>query len=110
MRNLKHLESHRQEFEVPALIGASYYEFKSPVKGILRVIASKEAGFEHVSVSLFNRCPVWDEMCFIKNLFFEDEEECIQYHPKKSEYVNLHPHCLHIYRPVDFEYPRPEFA
>ena len=33
--------------------------------------------------------------------FFEDEEEVIQYHPKKSQYVNLHENCLHMWRPVN---------
>jgi hypothetical protein len=35
----------------------------------LRVIASDGEGWEHVSVSLANRCPTWDEMCFIKGVF-----------------------------------------
>lgn len=26
------------------------------------------------------------------------EEECVQFHSKESEYVNLHPHCLHMWR------------
>ena len=62
---------------------------------------------DHVSVSLLTvdeehmieRCPKWNEMCFIKDLFFEDEEEVYQIHPKKSEYVNLHPYTLHMWRP-----------
>lgn len=35
----------------------------------LRVIASDGQGWEHVSVSLPNRCPNWREMCFIKDVF-----------------------------------------
>jgi hypothetical protein len=35
----------------------------------LFVIASNGMGWEHVSVSLPNRCPNWREMCFIKNLW-----------------------------------------
>jgi hypothetical protein len=38
-------------------------------------------------------------MCFIKDLFFKDEEEVIQFHPKKSEYVNIHPYVLYMWRP-----------
>ena len=71
------------------------------------VIASVDGDWDHVSVSLITvdcrhqlkRCPKWDEMCFIKNLFFEEEEETIQFHPKKSEYVNLNPYVLHMWRP-----------
>ena len=35
------------------------------------------------------------------------EEICVEYHPKKSEYVNNHPYCLHIWKPIDVELPTP---
>lgn len=41
------------------------------------------------------------EMCAIKDMFFEPEEECVQFHPKKSSYVNIAQNCLHIWWPVD---------
>ena len=71
-----------------------------------QVIASVDGDWDHVSVSLITalgtdflkRCPKWNEMCFIKDLFFEDEEEVIQFHPKKSEYVNIHPYVLHLWK------------
>ena len=37
-------------------------------------------------------------MCAIKDMFFEPEEECVQFHPKK---INIAQNCLHIWRPVD---------
>ncbi len=52
---------------------------------------------EHVSMSFPDRDPTWSEMCVLKDVFWEDEEECYQIHPKKSEYVNIHEHCLHIW-------------
>lgn len=61
--------------------------------------SSDEGGLEHVSVSLRDRTPTWEEMCVVKDIFWKDEERCIQIHPKKSEYVNIHSHCLHIWRP-----------
>lgn len=54
--------------------------------------------WEHVSVALPSRDPTWVEMCEVKRMFFYPEEECVQFHPKESEYVNLHPHCLHMWR------------
>jgi hypothetical protein len=67
---------------------------------LLRVIFSDELGWDHVSVSLDqHRCPTWDEMCWIKEQFFEEEEFAIQFHPRKSEYVNKHEHVLHLWRP-----------
>lgn len=65
----------------------------------LNVVASIDDGWEHVSVSLQHRQPTWDEMCFVKRKFWEDEEMIIQYHPKKSEYVNVHKYCLHLWKP-----------
>jgi hypothetical protein len=73
----------------------------------LRVIASAGEGWDHVSVSLHNRCPNWHEMAFIKGLFFDDEEAVVQFHPPKSQYVNFHPYCLHLWRPLDAALPLP---
>lgn len=65
------------------------------------------AGWEHVSVSLPHRCPTWDEMCYVKALFWEPRDAVVQIHPPESEYVNSHPYCLHLWRPVGGEFPRP---
>ena len=73
----------------------------------INTIASDGLEFEHVSVSVFNRCPTWQEMCFIKDLFWDPEDCCLQYHPPKSEYVNDHDFTLHIWRPIVVEIPRP---
>lgn len=54
--------------------------------------------WEHVSVSLPNRCPTWDEMCKVKDLFWGEDLTVVQYHPEKSQYINNHPHCLHLFR------------
>jgi hypothetical protein len=73
----------------------------------LRVIASDGQGWEHVLVSLPNRCPNWREMGYIKDLFWDPEDVIIQYHPAKSEYVNLHDNCLHLWAPTNSEIPTP---
>ena len=75
---------------------------KGKKKLIAKVIASDGAGWEHVSVSLNrDRCPLWEEMCKIKALFWGPEDVVVQYHPAESNYVNLHPYCLHLWRPND---------
>jgi len=56
-------------------------------------------GWEHVSVSLANRCPTWEEMCWVKAAFWPDEDAVIQFHPPLKEHVNAHPYCLHLWRP-----------
>lgn len=85
----------------------------------LRIIASdglsgdhSEAGggWEHVSVSTPKRCPTWEEMCWVKDLFWGEEESVMQLHPPRSEWVDNHPYCLHLWRPLDAEIPRPPQA
>ena len=58
-------------------------------------------------MSLRNRCPNWLEMCFAKGLFWEDEEAVMQLHPPKSDYVNCHPYCLHLWKPLETAIPLP---
>jgi len=71
------------------------------------VIASDEEGWEHVSVSLPTRCPTWEEMCKIKELFWAAENCVVQYHPPESNYVNNHRFCLHLWRPTAEPLPCP---
>lgn len=75
----------------------------------LYAIASSALGWEHVSISLPGKTltPSWDEMCFIKSQFWEEEDAVIQFHPPKSQYVNNHKYCLHLWRPVGKELPLP---
>ena len=73
-------------------------------------VYSNGGGWDHVSVSLQNRCPTWDEMCVIKDIFFEKDECCVEYHPVEKHYVNLHPYCLHIWRPQNIDLPTPPVA
>lgn len=63
--------------------------------------------WEHVSVSTKHRVPNWVEMCFVKDLFWDEEEAVMQLHPPKSDYVNHHPFCLHLWRPLNQTIPLP---
>lgn len=70
----------------------------------LRCIVSDGEGWDHVSVAVLihpkicPRCPTWAEMCWIKDKFFGEEEVVFQLHPAKSNYVNIHPFVLHLWR------------
>jgi len=74
------------------------------------------SGWEHVSAHVNERTskkrvrlstPTWDEMCFLKSMFWDDKECVIQFHPSKSEYVNCHEHTLHLWKPINQEFPIP---
>jgi hypothetical protein len=67
----------------------------------------KKFAWEHVSVSLLHRCPTWDEMSYIKEMFWRDDECVMQLHPPKAEHINVHPFCLHLWKPLLEEIPRP---
>lgn len=73
----------------------------------LTFVFSWGGGWEHLSVSTPNKIPSWEQMCRMKELFWEDEEACVEFHPRKSEYVNNHRYCLHIWRPINEELPTP---
>ena len=75
------------------------------------ILCSDGQGWEHVSVSKTKNgkivIPTWIEMCKIKNLFWDLTDTVIQYHPSKDNYVNRHPGCLHLWRQVGKEFPKP---
>lgn len=73
----------------------------------LRCIASDGLGWEHVSVSHPYRCPTWDEMCHVKDVFWDAEDCVVQYHPPRSDYEDFHPFVLHLWRPISADVPRP---
>lgn len=73
-----------------------------------RIVASYGIGWEHVSVSMSNgKPPNWSIMCAVKDLFWEEEDVVVQFHPRKSEYVNFHEGCLHLWRKVGEDFPTP---
>ncbi len=58
--------------------------------------------WEHVMFNGFwlNRCPTYEEMAHLKDIFWKENEIAIQVHPKKSEYVNNcgYEYNLHLWR------------
>lgn len=90
-----------------ATCGAFMVPSRLPSGPSLRVIAASDMGWEHVSVSTEKRCPTWEEMCRIKDLFWGPEDVVMQLHPARSEYVNRHPYCLHLWRPTGATIPTP---
>lgn len=115
MRNLHSLDRYRRaDPDVMRHYGwagddtCGVFEVPSPIDGgVLRVIASAGAGWDHVSVSRRNRCPNWPEMDHIKRLFFADDETVMQLHVPATDHISDHDNCLHLWRPHRAEIPRP---
>jgi hypothetical protein len=88
--------------------------FLIPYQGTVLTVISSDGSdmippwpWEHVSVSTPRRCPTWEEMVFIKDLFWRDDEIVFQLHPAKKDYVNCHPHTLHLWRHREQAPPMP---
>ena len=90
-----------------------WFEVNGPCKRRLLICAASGLGWDHVSVTIANdgdETPTWNEMCFVKDLFFAPEEPAFQYHPPHSTYVNISKGCLHLWRPQDKAIPMPPLA
>jgi hypothetical protein len=93
---------------------AGAFQLPSPIGDrVLIIIAGDGLGWEHVSIHAYNvkrkeaKTPTWEEMCHVKALFWDPEDWVVQYHPAESEYVNNHPHTLHLWRPTAATLPTP---
>lgn len=89
--------------------------FRLTIDGaLIRCIASDGGGWQHVSVSIeySAKPPAWAIMCKVRDLFWEDTDWVVQFHPPKAEYVNHHPGCLHLWKYTGggpFQMPTPHF-
>ena len=115
-QNLDEIEQYRFSWGVyQSKKGDRYGLFKIPFENRhLNIMVAPdflESGvktpWEHVSISLPNRCPNWKEMSYVKELFWDDEDIVVQFHPKKSEHVNMHDTCLHLWKWNEGEIPCP---
>lgn len=115
MRNLAGLNHHRVKTPEVLNYFGSYgdhtcgvFEIPIPRTGaVLKVVASSGDDWDHLSVSLPNRCPNWIEMEFAKRKFFNPEEVCMQLHVAEADHLSIHPHVLHIWRPQKKKIPLP---
>lgn len=106
MRNLRYVIAQRHpSFEVTA--GACVFLMRNPPGPSLRIIATTHGGWDHVSVSLPQRCPTWEELERVKRAFFEDHETAMQLHVPPADHINNSEFCLHLWRPRLLPIPRP---
>ncbi len=80
-------------------------------KGIAVIVGIElhdDKRWKHVSASHRMRVPKYQELCEIKTIFIGEDELALQVFPPKEEKVNFHPHCLHLFSPMD-ERPIPDF-
>lgn len=62
----------------------------------------------HVSFSRQDRIPDWNDLRLVKDTFIGRDRLAIQVLPPADEYVNIHPHVLHLWSCLDGR-PCPDF-
>lgn len=100
-------ELHRYAYDHPVLGPPIPWQGGAFRLGDLLVIASWVEGWDHVSVSRRDRCPTWEEMERVKRAFFRDDETAMQLHVPPRDHINIHPYCLHLWRPHGAPIPMP---
>jgi len=55
----------------------------------------------HVSMSYPNKLPGWNVVRMVKDRFIGRDKKAIQVFPADTEYVNIHPFCLHLWHCID---------
>ncbi len=63
--------------------------------------------WEHVSVSKPHRPPSWEEMDFVKRLFWFDDEVVMQLHINDQRKINHNEFTLHLWKPLGLAIPLP---
>lgn len=114
MRDLSTLDEHRRSdlelrnYGVRGNGGNGLFMLPSPEDAQpLRIIAATGGGWEHVSVSRDDRMPSWTEMDYVARTFWQPHETVVQFHVPRTDHVNVHPNCLHLWRPTGKPVPRP---
>lgn len=67
----------------------------------------------HLSIATYppgtGNIPSYHLLCEMKDLFIGPNRDAYMVFPRKSEHVNIHPECLHLWAPVGHK-PLPDFA
>ena len=96
-----------REAGTPGDVNGAYLLTSPDGLSFLQVIASDGDEWDHVSVSLRGRIPTYAEMRYVKGLFFKPSETVMELHVPESDHINVHPFCLHLWRPQKMAIPRP---
>ena len=84
---------------------------------LLACVVSDQEDWDHVSIHVetmrkkkqkwIQRTPTWDEIVFVKDMFFRPDEWEMQFLPGQKDYINDHNYTLHIWRPHNVLIPKP---
>lgn len=61
-------------------------------------LAENKGPLVHVSMSYPDKDPSWEEIKWVRSIFIPDWIDAMMVLPRKEDYVNLHPHCFHVWQ------------
>lgn len=95
---------------VSGVDGSAWYNSKRKlaVIGSISVEADGKPWL-HLSLSHPKRMPTYDDLVYLKKHWAGEDRKCIMVMPPKSEHVNIHPFCLHLWCCLG-EDPLPDFS
>ena len=102
MRTFEEISKSKRVFNIRALADMRLGMIKLTDAGTCTLVwGEDEDGWEHVSIAPKKqyKTPTWNDMCQLKDIFFREDEEVLQLHPKKDEYVSIKDNCLHLWKP-----------
>lgn len=79
------------------------------LKAILSVDPIGSQHWLHLSLSAPDRLPSYDDLVRAKEDFLRPDVRAIQIFPPRSEHVNLHPNCLHLWAELFQQDGLPDF-
>ena len=98
-----------EQYRVQSVLGLNSFlvPFNAAKLAVLASIDTDDNGikWEHVSVGLKNRLPTCAELQFVKTLFWDPEDEVIQFFMPQSKCVKLYNNCVHLWRPTNINLP-----
>ena len=88
---------------VPHSLGRQTLYVRSCGLRVILSVDTNDQGSEwlHISFSRSYRLPSWSDLREVKDLFFGDDRMAVQILPRASQYVNFHPHTLHLWSRLD---------
>jgi hypothetical protein len=81
--------------------GKTYYCRAERLAVVVSRDATRHGVLLHASMSHPSRMPSWDLMHTLRDVLYPDDVDVMMLLPRREDYVNLHPYCLHLWQAPD---------
>lgn len=105
MKDFDDLEQERNLKIFGVTLGGGFGEVSMAGKPFAEATWVSGNTWEHVCITPKQGCRTlkFVEMCFLKDIFFKDEETVLQTLPEKTNYINNAQNSIHLWRPLHSE-------